>query len=79
MFGKNKIAKTKRNHSNSRLILPCNSLDQGTIAFMQWLSSEDKQSTNNPIILKEFVNNKYAILGFTIFIDQKYYNEVTLE
>ncbi len=43
-------------------MLRCNSLDQGTAAFMQWLSSEDKQSTNNPIVLKEFVNNKYAIL-----------------
>ena len=29
---------------------------------MQWLSSEDKLSTNNPIILKDFVNDKYAIL-----------------
>jgi hypothetical protein len=29
---------------------------------MQWLNSEDKQSTNNPIILKEFVNNKRTIL-----------------
>jgi hypothetical protein len=37
-------------------------LDQGTEAFMQWLNSEDKQSTNNPIILKEFVNNKRTIL-----------------
>jgi hypothetical protein len=62
LFGKNKIVKTKRNHSNSKLILSCNSLDQGAIAFMQWLSSEDKKSTNNPIILKEFVNNSYAIL-----------------
>ena len=63
MFGnKNKII-TKRNQRNSKLVLHCNSLDQGTAAFMQWLSAEDKQSsTNNPIILKEFVNNKYAIL-----------------
>jgi hypothetical protein len=29
---------------------------------MQWLDSEDKQSTNNPIILKEFVNNKRIVL-----------------
>jgi hypothetical protein len=29
---------------------------------MQWLNSEDKQSTNNPIILKEFVNNKRIVL-----------------
>lgn len=62
MFGKNKIAKIKRNRNNSKLVLPCNSLDQGTTAFMHWLSSEEKQSTNNPIILKEFVNNKYTIL-----------------
>jgi hypothetical protein len=62
LFGKNKIEKTKTNHNNSKLMLRCNSLDQGTAAFMQWLSSEDKQSTNNPIVLKEFVNNKYAIL-----------------
>jgi hypothetical protein len=62
LFGKNKIAKIKRNRNNSKLILACNSLDQGTTAFMHWLSSEEKQSTNNPIILKEFVNNKYAIL-----------------
>jgi hypothetical protein len=63
LIGKNKLeAKAKRNHSNSKLILPCNSLDHGTTAFMQWLSSEDKESKNNPINLKEFVNNKYAIL-----------------
>jgi hypothetical protein len=43
----------------------CNTLDQGTNAFMQWLNSQDKNSTityNNPIIVKEFVNNKYSIL-----------------
>lgn len=64
MFGNknNIITKTKRHHSNSKLILPCNSLDQGTTAFMQWLSSEDKESRNNPIILKVFVNNKYTRL-----------------
>jgi len=64
LFGnKNKIiTKTKNSHSNTKLILHCNSLDEGTTAFMQWLSSEDKKSTNNPIILKKFVNNKYAIL-----------------
>jgi hypothetical protein len=62
LFGKNKIEKIKTNHSTSKLVMPCDSLDQGTAAFMQWLSSEDKQSMNNPIVLKEFVNNKYAIL-----------------
>jgi hypothetical protein len=63
LIGKNKLApKTSKNQSNSKLILPCKSLDQGTTAFMRWLSSEDKESKNIPINLKEFVNNKYAIL-----------------
>jgi hypothetical protein len=45
------------------MILPhLGTLDQGTEAFMQWLKSKDKQSTNNPIILKEFVNNKPIVL-----------------
>jgi hypothetical protein len=46
----------------SMVVLHLDTLDQGTEAFMQWLNSEDKQSTNNPIILKEFVNNKRTIL-----------------
>lgn len=30
---------------------------------MQWLNSEHKHSTlNNPIIVKEFLNDKYALL-----------------
>ena len=58
---------TKRNKvSSSELRSHCDTLDQGTNAFIQWLSSEDKKNAtttiNNPIILKEFVNNKYAIL-----------------
>ena len=40
-----------------------NTLDEGTMAFMQWLSSKDKQiSNNNPIILKQFVKGKYTVL-----------------
>jgi hypothetical protein len=38
------------------------SLDQGTEAFMRWLGSEDKRSSYNPIILKQFEHNKYAVL-----------------
>jgi hypothetical protein len=45
------------------LILHFDTLDQGTAAFMQWLSSEDKMSTtSNPIILKDFVHTRYSIL-----------------
>jgi hypothetical protein len=44
-----------------------NTLDEGTMAFMQWLSSKDKQisnnnNNNNPIILKQFVKGKYTVL-----------------
>jgi hypothetical protein len=57
---------TKRNKvSSPELRIHCDTLDQGTNAFIQWLSSEDKKSattTNNPIILKGFVNNKYTVL-----------------
>jgi hypothetical protein len=62
----NKNSKRRDNEietENPSTIVPhLDTLDQGTEAFMQWLNSEDKQSTNNPIILKEFVNNKRTIL-----------------
>lgn len=49
---------------SSKLMKHCDTLDQGTNAFMQWLNSEDKKSATvyNPITLKEFVNNKYTVL-----------------
>jgi hypothetical protein len=31
-------------------------------AFIQWINSENKQSINNPLILKEYINNKRTIL-----------------
>ena len=43
----------------------CESLDGGTFAFMHWLNSEDKRSlssTDNPIVLLKFINDKYTIL-----------------
>jgi hypothetical protein len=47
----------------SNLALPCDTLDQGTAAFMQWLGSYDKMSdSTNPIILKQFVHSKYTVL-----------------
>ena len=47
----------------SKLALHFDTLDQGTEAFMQWLGSDDKMSaSSNPIILKQFVHNRYTIL-----------------
>ena len=40
------------------------SLDEGTFAFMHWMNSEDKKSltSDNPIVLVKFVNDKHTIL-----------------
>jgi hypothetical protein len=43
----------------------CETLDEGTIAFMHWLNSEDKKSlapTSNSIALLKFVNDVHTIL-----------------
>jgi hypothetical protein len=54
-------------------------LNQGTIAFMKWLRSYERNftSTNtcyNPIILKEFAKSKYSLLHDNILG-----HEVTVE
>ena len=52
-----------RNKGISKLALHFDTLDQGTEAFMRWLGSDDKMSSSsNPIILKQFVRSRYAIL-----------------
>ena len=57
-----KIAKTG-NKGISKLALHFDSLEHGTEAFMQWLCSDDKMSASkNPIILKQFMDNKYTVL-----------------
>ena len=53
-------------------IMKSNTLDEGTMAFMQWLTSKEKYSSSNidnnndtvinPIILKQFSKGKYAVL-----------------
>ena len=54
---------TTRNRDGSKLIVHFDTLDRGTEAFMQWLGSDDKMSaSSNPIILKQFVHNRYTIL-----------------
>lgn len=42
----------------------CESLDEGTFAFMHWMNSEDKKSltSDNPIVLVKFVNDKHTML-----------------
>ena len=63
---KQEINRKRNKVSSPKIMIHCDTLDQGTNAFIQWLSSEDKKTitnnNNNPIILKEFVNNKYTVL-----------------
>jgi hypothetical protein len=42
----------------------CESLDEGTFAFMHWMNSENKKSitSDNPIVLLKFINDKHTIL-----------------
>jgi hypothetical protein len=42
----------------------CESLDEGTFAFMHWMNSENKKSitSDNPIVLLKFVNDRHTIL-----------------
>ncbi|HYY71623.1 MAG TPA: hypothetical protein VE595_04360, partial [Nitrososphaeraceae archaeon] len=39
-----------------------NTLDEGTLAFIQWLSSDKKRSFDNHITVKQFIHNDYALL-----------------
>jgi hypothetical protein len=50
----------KRGFHNNK----CESLDEGTFAFMHWMNSENKRSitSDNPIVLLKFVNDKHTIL-----------------
>ena len=42
----------------------CESLDEGTFAFMHWMNSDNKKSitSDNPIVLLKFINDKHTIL-----------------
>ena len=40
----------------------CNIVEEGRIAFVQWLNSDNKKSKDNPIVLMQFVNGRQALL-----------------
>ena len=52
------------NNNKHRFHNKCESLDEGTFAFMCWMNSENKKSitSDNPIVLLKFVNDKHTIL-----------------
>ena len=49
-------------------IVKCESLEDGTEAFMKWMNSTDKKSlsSGNPIVLIKFINDKHTIVYDTI-------------
>ena len=52
-----------RPDSNSH-VRSCETIDDGTEAFMQWMSSPDKKSftSDNPIVLIKLVNDVHTVL-----------------
>jgi hypothetical protein len=52
------------NNSKQAIHNKCESLDEGTFAFMHWMNSDNKKSitSDNPIILLKFVDDKHTIL-----------------
>jgi hypothetical protein len=54
----------ENNNDKHELHNKCESLDGGTFAFMHWMNSENKKSitSDNPIVLLKFVNDKHTIL-----------------
>ena len=62
----NSSSNNNNNNNNSKHAIhnKCESLDEGTFAFMHWMNSDNKKSitSDNPIILLKFVNDKHTIL-----------------
>jgi hypothetical protein len=67
----NRNSNKHRFHNNK-----CESLDEGTFAFMHWMNSDNKKSitSDNPIVLLKFVNDKHTIL-----YDTDLHSEVDVE
>jgi hypothetical protein len=56
---------TNSKYKDENKFSKCETLDEGTFAFMHWMNSEDKKSlsfTDNPLVLLKFVNDKHTIL-----------------
>ncbi|HEY7107857.1 MAG TPA: hypothetical protein VH415_00365 [Nitrososphaeraceae archaeon] len=49
---------------DDKQVRSCLTIDDGTEAFIQWMGSSDKKSvtSDNPIILKKFVNDVHTVL-----------------
>jgi hypothetical protein len=68
---KDREKSSEENNSNlneppddDKQVRSCLTIDDGTEAFIQWMGSSDKKSvtSDNPIILKKFVNDVHTVL-----------------
>ena len=53
------------NSSHKNRFNKCETIEEGTFAFMHWLNSDNKTSlsaTDNPIVLLKFINDRHTIL-----------------
>ena len=64
----NKGESSKEPPDENHDIVKCETLEDGTEAFMKWMNSTDKksQSLANPIVLIKFTNDKHTIVYDTI-------------
>src|SRR3954464_10876518 len=56
---------SKRHSQNKHKFNKCETIEEGTFAFMHWLNSDNKKSlssTDNPIVLLKFINDRHTIL-----------------
>lgn len=52
-----------KRESTDVFVIKCNTLDEGTMAFIHWLNSTHKNSTiENPIVVKSFENDRCTVL-----------------
>jgi len=62
--------KDPHDYKNDRV--KCETLEDGTEAFMKWMNSTDKKSLSsaNPIVLIKFINDKHTIVYDTIMFQE---------
>jgi hypothetical protein len=56
---------TGSHSQNKQKFNKCETIEEGTFAFMHWLNSDNKTSlsaTDNPIVLVKFINDRHTIL-----------------
>lgn len=52
----------------NKVVNKCETIEDGTEAFMQWMGSPDKKSleSDNPIVLVKFINDVHTVLYDTL-------------